>query len=129
MCSGGRGCCDETGRRCGCAGILGRCLKPCLLLLIAEGEGKHGYELSGALRELGLDVSAEGGRLYRALRRLEAEGLVDSDWDTRSSGPARRIYAATEAGREYLTGMVGSLEAASSALADLARRARHLRDG
>lgn len=93
-----------------------------MLLLIAEGRGKHGYELSSSLEELGLDVSTEGGRLYRALRHLEREGLVESCWDTQSTGPARRVYSVTEAGRKFLYGTAASIDAAIEALKRLAVR-------
>jgi DNA-binding PadR family transcriptional regulator len=38
------------------------------------------------------------------LRSLEEEGVVRSSWDTNGSGPARRVYALTEEGTEYLHG-------------------------
>ncbi|MCX7843931.1 MAG: helix-turn-helix transcriptional regulator [Candidatus Bipolaricaulota bacterium] len=41
------------------------------------------------------------GALYRALRSMEEEGLVRSFWDTSGSGPARRVYALTDAGWDY----------------------------
>jgi poly-beta-hydroxybutyrate-responsive repressor len=40
--------------------------------------------------------------MYRTLRALEEDGLVNSNWDTSGSGPARRIYSLTDQGIEYL---------------------------
>jgi PadR family transcriptional regulator PadR len=42
------------------------------------------------------------GNLYRILRSLERDGLVDSTWDEDASGPAKRIYVITESGRRVL---------------------------
>ncbi|MCA0394651.1 MAG: PadR family transcriptional regulator [Proteobacteria bacterium] len=50
---------------------------------------QYGYSLKQALAEGGMPV--EEGTLYPLLRRLEAQGLLASDWDTGSS-PPRRYY-------------------------------------
>ena len=42
------------------------------------------------------------GNLYRLLRGLEEEGLVSSEWDDSSPGPAKRRYAITPAGERLL---------------------------
>jgi DNA-binding PadR family transcriptional regulator len=42
------------------------------------------------------------GALYRALRKLEDEGLVRSDWERSESGPQRRVYSLTPEGIEEL---------------------------
>jgi PadR family transcriptional regulator, regulatory protein PadR len=75
-------------------------LRPCLLLLLREGEA-HGYELLEPVESFGFDRS-DPGALYRALRRLEREGLVESVWERSDSGPPRRVYAITDAGIEEL---------------------------
>ena len=75
-------------------------LRPCLLLLLREGEG-HGYELAESLCAFGFDHS-DPGALYRALRRLESEGLVESGWERSQSGPPKRVYSLTERGIEAL---------------------------
>ena len=36
--------------------------------------------------------------VYRALRAMEAEGIVSSTWDVSQRGPARRVYVPTPAG-------------------------------
>ncbi len=51
-------------------------LRPCLLLLLAEGTS-HGYELLDRATALGLDAVDPGG-LYRCLRAMDEEGLVRS---------------------------------------------------
>ncbi|HEV2723718.1 MAG TPA: helix-turn-helix transcriptional regulator [Thermoleophilaceae bacterium] len=75
-------------------------LRPCLLLLLREAPA-HGYELLDRLRAFGFEGSDPGG-LYRALRKLEGEGLVASAWQRSGAGPDRRIYELTRAGRKEL---------------------------
>ncbi len=75
-------------------------LRPCLLLLLRE-QPAHGYELLERLRPLGFARDDPGG-VYRALRALEADGLVHSAWEPSREGPDRRIYELTRAGMEEL---------------------------
>lgn len=75
-------------------------LRPCLLLLLREEPG-HGYDLLEQVRSFGFDGSDPGG-LYRALRKLEQEGLVHSAWEPSAAGPQRRIYEITRAGMQEL---------------------------
>lgn len=82
-------------------------LKPCLLLLIAE-EPSHGYDLLERLEELGMGATDPGG-LYRALRAMEREELVRSEWETSEAGPARRTYSLTPDGSDWLHAWAGAL--------------------
>jgi PadR family transcriptional regulator PadR len=82
-------------------------LRPCLLLLLAEGTS-HGYELLEQVAALGLDRVDPGG-LYRSLRAMDEEGLVRSAWQPSTSGPARRTYELTDDGRQWLHVVAGSL--------------------
>jgi len=82
--------------------------EPALLLLLRERPA-HGYELLEALPELVPGQRVDMGNLYRALRRLEEEGLVRSEWDADAPGPARRVYELTDAGRELLAQWVDAL--------------------
>lgn len=75
-------------------------LRPCLLLLLHESPA-HGYDLRERLRPLGFSRD-DSGRLYRALRALEAAGLVRSTWHSSSGGPDRRTYEITPAGEARL---------------------------
>src|SRR5215207_1300939 len=83
-------------------------LRPCLLLLLREHPA-HGYDLLERLRTLGFDRD-DPGRLYRALRALEAERLVRSVWEPSESGPERRIYELTRAGMEELHDSAAALQ-------------------
>ncbi len=82
-------------------------LRPCVLLLLAEGTS-HGYELLEQLGPFGF-VRVDPGGLYRCLRAMDEEGLVSSTWQPSTAGPARRTYALTDEGREWLHLVVGSL--------------------
>ena len=95
-------------------------LRPCLLLLLAEGTS-HGYELLDQVAGLGLDRVDPGG-LYRCLRAMEEEGLVRSTWEPSASGPARRTYELTDEGADWLHVMAGSLHDVARLLAGYRRR-------
>ncbi len=75
-------------------------LSSCLLLLLGE-RPDHGYRLVERLRPFGLSVD-DTGNVYRALRALERNGCLKSDWSPSGSGPARRIYTLTTKGRTEL---------------------------
>ncbi len=72
---------------------------PCLLLLLREGSA-HGYDLVDRLAPFGF--SSDPPVVYRNLRRMEADGLVESSWDTSGKGPARRVYQLTSRGGTHL---------------------------
>ena len=78
-----------------------RFAEPALLLLLRERPA-HGYDLLERLPELTGEQRVEMGNLYRLLRALEEEGLVGSEWDSSSPGPAKRRYALTPAGARLL---------------------------
>jgi poly-beta-hydroxybutyrate-responsive repressor len=98
-----------------------------LLLLIGEEED-HGYELSARLGELGF-ADADMGTLYRRLRRLERDKLVESRWDAALSGPPRRVYSLTEAGAAWLADYVGTALQTRSWLTTFLHRYRAAQPG
>lgn len=72
-----------------------------VLVLVADGF-QHGYEI---WRELVAQDRTRAGNptaIYRALRALEADGLVTSSWKLPDAGPARRVYRLTAQGRRAL---------------------------
>jgi PadR family transcriptional regulator, regulatory protein PadR len=71
-----------------------------LLLLIGESPA-HGYDLLERLSKLGA-VPIDAGSLYRTLRAMERERLVESRWEISNAGPARRVYELAPSGREAL---------------------------
>lgn len=89
-------------------------LQPCLLLLIRE-QPDHGYELAARLRPMH-DGDGDAGGVYRALRALERQGLVRSEWNTSDVGPARRTYYVTPEGVTSLETLANGLEHTHEAL-------------
>lgn len=83
-------------------------LQPCLLLLLRE-QADHGYELASRLRPMH-DGDGDAGGVYRALRSLERQGLVRSEWETSDVGPARRTYHVTPDGLACLDAQANGLE-------------------
>lgn len=74
-----------------------------LATLSQLGESKYGYDLISHLGDLGLEV--EQGTLYPLLRRLEGQGLLESEWVIKGSRP-RRYYKISPAGEEVLAKMI-----------------------
>ena len=70
-------------------------------------EPKYGYALIDELARQGLDI--EQGTLYPLLRRLEDQGLLQSEWNVDGSRP-RRYYRISPAGDDVLTGLVSEWE-------------------
>jgi PadR family transcriptional regulator PadR len=95
-------------------------LKPCLLLLLAEGPS-HGYELLEQVRRMGIKGAEQGG-LYRNQRAMEKEEMVSSWWEPSQAGPARRTYVLTEKGRRGLNESVQSLRDVREILVSLLDR-------
>jgi PadR family transcriptional regulator len=78
-----------------------RFVEPSLLLLLKE-RPRHGYELIELLPGLAGGERVDVGNLYRFLRALEGEGIVESEWHGDLPGPAKRTYRLTEAGEQLL---------------------------
>ncbi|WP_175615184.1 PadR family transcriptional regulator [Piscibacillus halophilus] len=62
-------------------------------------EPQYGYSLVTTLKEKGVQV--EPGTLYPLLRRLEKQGLLESQWDTSETRP-RKYYLLSQTGKEVL---------------------------
>lgn len=96
---------------------------PAVLVLLEE-EPTHGYALLDRLPGL-VPRSvrrADAGTLYRFLHTLEAEGFVRSTWSLPRSGPPRRVYSVTDAGRRELARWRGEIEREIAALQGLLAR-------
>lgn len=53
----------------------------------------HGYAIAREIERRSLDsLSFQEGSIYPALRALEADGFVESEWQTPERGPARKVY-------------------------------------
>ena len=74
-----------------------------LAVLARGGEPMYGYQIAKRLEQTGEGVLAgKQSALYPVLRNLGAAGLLDSFVEPSMSGPPRRYYRITDAGREVL---------------------------
>lgn len=83
-----------------------------LLLLLRDGSN-YGYELRRALgaRAMSLDPAV----MYRTLREMEKACLISSRWVRSDTGPRRRVYDITEAGRAELRRIAAAITTARDA--------------
>lgn len=70
-----------------------------LAALSQLGDAQYGYSLKQRLSERGLEI--DQGTLYPLLRRLEKQGLLNSEWDVEGSRP-RRYYVLSPTGVQVL---------------------------
>lgn len=98
----------------GLAGSPKNFLVPYILLLLSRMP-VHGYELMQQLTSLGF-LTLDQGNFYRMMRQLEKEKYVNSEWDTTSSGPAKRLYSLTDIGEQYLQQYADELQRYQSML-------------
>lgn len=70
-----------------------------LAVLSQMNKPQYGYSLIQGLAELGLDI--DEGTLYPLLRRLEKQGLLESEWDVNEARP-RKYYQISKEGRKVL---------------------------
>ncbi len=70
-----------------------------LAVLTQLDEEQYGYSLINRLSDKGLDI--DQGTLYPLLRRLESQGLLESNWRVENDRP-RRYYVISPSGKEIL---------------------------
>jgi PadR family transcriptional regulator PadR len=87
-----------------------------LATLSQLGKPKYGYALIEQLSEQGLDI--EQGTLYPLLRRLEEQGLLESEWNVEGSRP-RRYYVISPEGRTVLKSLSNEWEQLAVVMQDL----------
>jgi PadR family transcriptional regulator PadR len=87
----------------GSVGQLRRGVLEFCVMALLEREERYGFDL---VRELGATdglVIGEG-TVYPLLSRLRRDGVVETTWRESPSGPPRRYYRLTSAGRRALKG-------------------------
>ncbi len=96
------------------------------ILVALNEESKHGYGIMKLVNEqIGRRAVLGPGTLYRTLKELRDEGLIEYAPSPTDSDPRRRYYAVTAEGRQ-----AARAEATRMAdWVDLARRARLLQGG
>lgn len=74
------------------------------ILLGLLTKSSYGYQLISSIQSYGfIQGDAPPGMVYRHLRQMEDDNLVQSQWDTGQSGAAKRIYTITDEGKEVLS--------------------------
>lgn len=86
-----------------------------LILAIASAEKVYVADILQRLSAT--DFATQEGTLYPLLSRMRREDLLDYEWRESASGPPRKYYGITEAGRhqlnavcEYLTSMTALID-------------------
>jgi PadR family transcriptional regulator, regulatory protein PadR len=82
-------------------------------------EEQYGYSVLKLLSENGLDV--DQGTLYPLLRRLESQGLLESNWRVEEARP-RRYYIISPQGRKALPQLQQDWNAIVNALQNISQR-------
>jgi PadR family transcriptional regulator PadR len=73
-------------------------LDMCVLALLARQDG-YAYDIASRLAE---DIGMGEGTIYPLMRRVQTDGLVKTYLEESSSGPPRKYYQLTKAGRAAL---------------------------
>ena len=71
-----------------------------IAVLSQLSQDEYGYSLLKALADKGLDV--DQSTLYPLLRRLESQGLLQSDWRIVDDARPRRYYVISSQGKAVL---------------------------
>lgn len=116
--------------QCPCEGrTLEKFIRPAVLIALAEGD-KSGYSIVSRLSEMpvqdGKKPNAAG--VYRALNSMEEEGLLTSNWEISSSGPAKKVYHLSDHGKDCLCTWLFTLNGYKQAIDDLLTLGRSIVD-
>ena len=72
-----------------------------IAVLSQLGREQYGFSLRKALSDQGMEI--DQSTLYPLLRRLEAQGLLQSDWRIVDEARPRRYYVISTQGKAVLT--------------------------
>ena len=89
-------------------GVLGLCV----LALLARDDS-YAYEIASRLSDA---IDMGEGTIYPLMRRMQAEGQVETYLVESSSGPSRKYYRLTEAGRAALAAQTAEWSAFTAAV-------------
>lgn len=98
--------CSELGKS------LSRLSQPTILTVLAQSkEPMHGYIIvqQAAASPLFGGKKPDATGIYRALKRMESAGLVESQWATPEQGSAKRLFSLTEKGYGCLRRWIDAL--------------------
>lgn len=84
----------------------------CVLALLSQHDS-YAYEIAARLAE---EIGMGEGTIYPLMRRLQSEGLVETYLEESPSGPSRKYYRLTEAGRASFASQRAAWSSFSSAV-------------
>jgi PadR family transcriptional regulator PadR len=84
----------------------------CVLALLSRGDS-YAYQIASRLAQA---VDMGEGTIYPLMRRMQADGLVETYLVESSSGPSRKYYRLTNAGRQSFAAQKGAWRAFASAV-------------
>jgi transcriptional regulator len=88
-----------------------------LILRTLRAGTAHGHAIAQHIRRTSDEVlQVETGSLYPALHRLEAQGLVDAQWELSDKGKRAKFYQLTRAGRKQLAAEQNKWQQLSAAI-------------
>lgn len=90
-------------------------LEMCVLALLARGES-YAYEIASTLAS---GIGMGEGTIYPLMRRMQDDGLVDTRLVESTSGPPRKYYRLTPAGRAALAAQKREWQAFTGAVDQL----------
>jgi len=93
-------------------------LELCVLALLARGDS-YAYEIA---TRLAAEIGMGEGTIYPLMRRMQADGLLEDYLVESSSGPPRRYYRLSKAGRTSLSSQRESWEVFSRAIDRILKR-------
>jgi DNA-binding PadR family transcriptional regulator len=88
-----------------------------LAVLSQLEEKQYGYSLKQSLSDKGMEINE--GTLYPLLRRLEAQGLLASDWQVVDDARPRRYYQISADGQTMLANLTQEWQELSTVMAYL----------
>ncbi|MDQ1154324.1 PadR family transcriptional regulator [Brevundimonas sp. SORGH_AS_0993] len=89
-------------------GVLGLCV-----LALLNRADSYAYEIASRLADA---IDMGEGTIYPLMRRMQAEGQVETYLVESSSGPSRKYYRLTEAGRAALAAQTAEWSAFTKAV-------------
>jgi PadR family transcriptional regulator len=88
-----------------------------LVLKTLQSGPTHGWDIAQRIQQVSRDVlKVNQGSLYPALHRLEAQGLVASEWGDSENNRRAKFYKLTPAGRKQLATETDSWERFAGAI-------------
>jgi PadR family transcriptional regulator PadR len=90
-------------------------LDMCVLAMLAQQDG-YAYDIAS---RLAVAIGMGEGTIYPLMRRMQADGLVETYLVESSAGPSRKYYRLTAKGRESFTAQANAWRAFAGAVDDI----------